>query len=107
LYFEYIRERLGKESTVVPDKGFAIYFDTPHGLYVEEIYVKPECRREGVAEALMVRLQHIAKERNFKYLIGSVEINSTNPEPSLIGMLKNGFKLHENSGSMIYLKKEI
>lgn len=106
MYFDYIRERLGKESIVI-DKGFAIYYDTPEGLYLEEIYVKPEARRDGVAEAILRRLEFIAKERNFKYLFGSVEINSNNPEYSLTGMLKNGFKLHGNEGSMIYLKKEI
>ncbi len=49
--------------------GLALYFFTystwpsRHGLYLEDLYARPECRRLGVARALMERLRAIAAEQ--------------------------------------------
>jgi GNAT superfamily N-acetyltransferase len=48
--------------------GLAVYFFnystwiSRNGLYLEDLYVRPEFRRRGVAKALMARLQTIASE---------------------------------------------
>jgi GNAT superfamily N-acetyltransferase len=48
--------------------GLAVYFFnystwiSRNGLYLEDLYVRPEFRRKGVAKALMARLQTIAQE---------------------------------------------
>ncbi len=50
--------------------GFALYFHNfstflgRKGLYLEDLYVKPECRGKGYGKALLVRLAQIAVERN-------------------------------------------
>jgi len=50
--------------------GFALYFRNfstflgRKGLYLEDLYVKPECRGKGYGKALLVRLAQIAVERN-------------------------------------------
>ncbi|HPV23110.1 MAG TPA: GNAT family N-acetyltransferase [Casimicrobium sp.] len=49
--------------------GFALFFHNfstflgRKGLYLEDLYVKPECRGKGYGKALLVRLAQIAVER--------------------------------------------
>lgn len=49
--------------------GFALFFHNfstflgRKGLYLEDLYVKPECRGKGYGKALLVRLARIAVER--------------------------------------------
>lgn len=49
--------------------GFALYFFNfstflgRPGLYLEDLYVKPECRGAGVGEALLRKLAQIAREK--------------------------------------------
>lgn len=51
--------------------GFALYFTTfstwegKPGLYLEDLFVKPECRGKGLGKALMVRLAQIAVEKGY------------------------------------------
>jgi len=48
--------------------GFALYFPnystwmSRRGIYLEDLYVVPECRRRGIARALMIRLASVALE---------------------------------------------
>ena len=48
--------------------GLALYFfiystwTSRNGLYLEDLYVKPEYRKQGVAQALMQELAHVAKQ---------------------------------------------
>ena len=42
------------------------------GLYLEDLFVKPECRGKGYGKALLVRLAQIAVERNCGRLEWSV-----------------------------------
>ena len=50
--------------------GFALFFHNfstflgRRGLYLEDLFVKPECRGKGYGKALLVRLAQIAVERN-------------------------------------------
>ena len=50
--------------------GFALYFHNfstflgRKGLYLEDLFVKPECRSKGYGKALLVRLAQIAVARN-------------------------------------------
>ncbi len=49
--------------------GFALYFTTfstflcKTGLYLEDLFVEPECRGLGIGKALLVRLSTLATER--------------------------------------------
>lgn len=50
--------------------GFALFFHNfstflgRKGLYLEDLFVKPECRGKGYGKALLIRLAQIAVERN-------------------------------------------
>jgi GNAT superfamily N-acetyltransferase len=58
--------------------GFALYFQTfstfkgKPGLYLEDIFVKPEFRRHGLGRMLLVRLARIAVERGYGRMEWSV-----------------------------------
>jgi GNAT superfamily N-acetyltransferase len=58
--------------------GFALYFSTfstfvgPPGIYLEDIFVEPEHRGQGIGAALLTRIARIACERNCGRLEWSV-----------------------------------
>jgi GNAT superfamily N-acetyltransferase len=58
--------------------GFALYFQTfstfagRPGLYLEDIFVKPEWRRKGLGQQLLARLARIAVERGYGRMEWSV-----------------------------------
>jgi GNAT superfamily N-acetyltransferase len=51
--------------------AFALYFTTfstfvgRPGIYLEDIFVEPEYRGKGIGAALLSRIAHIARERNY------------------------------------------
>ncbi|HEY7812063.1 MAG TPA: GNAT family N-acetyltransferase [Nakamurella sp.] len=51
--------------------GFALYFlnfstwEGVHGIYLEDLYVRPELRGSGLGKALLTRLAQIAVERGY------------------------------------------
>jgi len=51
--------------------GFALFFQNfstfvgKPGLYLEDLFVKPELRGNGIGKALLVRLAQIARERDY------------------------------------------
>lgn len=52
-------------------QNFSTFLGRP-GLYLEDLYVKPECRRLGIGSVLLKRLAQIAVERNYGRLEWSV-----------------------------------
>ena len=58
--------------------GFALYFQSfstflgRPGLYLEDIFVKPEWRKQGLGRMLLARLAHITVERGYGRLEWSV-----------------------------------
>lgn len=58
--------------------GFALYFQSfstfvgRPGLYLEDIFVKPEWRKQGLGRMLLSRLAHIAVERGYGRMEWSV-----------------------------------
>ena len=58
--------------------GFALFFQNystflaKPGLYLEDLFVKPEARRRGIGKALLVRLAQIAVERGYGRMEWSV-----------------------------------
>lgn len=58
--------------------GFALYFQSfstfagRPGLYLEDIFVKPEWRRQGLGQQLLARLARIAVERGYGRMEWSV-----------------------------------
>lgn len=58
--------------------GFALWFlnfstwEGVHGIYLEDLYVRPELRGSGLGKALLIRLAQIAVERGYARVEWSV-----------------------------------
>lgn len=106
LFARYKKER--ENAIVVEDEfGFASAKVVEDGLYIDEIYVIPEKRKEGIASKYADRLEEVAVELDYKKLYGSVCIDANKATDSLKVLLAYGFSLHHLSDNMIYLYKEI
>lgn len=61
-----------------PIGGFALWFlnfstwEGAHGIYLEDLYVRPELRGSGLGKALLVRLAQIAVDRGYARVEWSV-----------------------------------
>lgn len=64
-------------------KNFSTFLGKP-GIYLEDLYVKPEMRGKGIGKALLDKIISIAKERNY----GRVEWSVLNWNESAIDFYK-------------------
>ncbi len=90
MYCEYVRERLGKEY-VKMDEGFAIYSFMEDAVYLEEIYVRPELRKSGVATQIADYVAQVGRNQGKKYFVGTVNPSSGGATTSLRVLL--GYKM--------------
>lgn len=106
LYAEYLKELSGKE-VIEDERGFAVYSFHSGGCYIEDIYVKHECRKSNVASLMADQITKVAKEKGYNTLFGTVNLNANNPTISLKVLLGYGFELHSISNNLIIMKKGI
>lgn len=106
LYSEYIQEREDK-LIVENDKGFATYIFTNGGVYIQDLYVRPQYRKEHVATQLANEIVKIAKESGYTRLYGSVAPSTKNSTDSIKVLLSYGFKLDSAGPNAIFMVKEI
>lgn len=106
LYSEYIYERQGKEI-VESEKGFATYYYLPDGAYIEDIFVKAEFRKEGIASQMADQIASIAKAKGYTKLFGTVVPSTNGSTNSLKTLLAYGFVLNSCTNNLIILEKGI
>lgn len=106
-YLEYIAEREGL-SYIDCEEGLAIYKrinkDT---VYLQDIFVNPEYRKQGIASMIADKVGIIAKEQGCSKMIGSVCTDAKGSTDSLKILLAYGFKQASANDNMIWFKKEI
>lgn len=109
LHSEYVREREGYQTIEYPDVGFATFRfnDEMKECYIRDIYVRPEFRRDRVANKMADQISSLAKERGCKILTGSIVPSMKGSTESLHGLLWYGFKLHACTNDYIVLVKEL
>lgn len=111
LYGEYLLERLGKEI-IERDDGFATFvrLTTPEGesaVYIEDIFVRPEARKKGVATDLADGICQWAATCGCTVVFGSVNAKANGATQSLKVLIAYGMQLSHVIGDMIYFRKEI
>ncbi len=105
-YANYIKEREGRE--ILEDKhGFASYAFTPDAVYIQEIYVLPDYRKDGVAARYADIIAEIARAKGFTKMIGSVCPSANGSTESLKVLLAYGFKVHSSEQNLIWFVKQI
>lgn len=107
MYKDYIEEQLPNRFVLETSKGFLTYHTNGEECRLEEIYIKPEFRKNGIASSMYKQMESIGKEHGCTYLKGSIIIGTNNAENSMSCLLKNKFELWYTEGAMIYLKKEL
>ena len=107
MYKSYIENQLPNRFVHETTKGFITYSINGKECQLEEIYVDPKFRRQGVAKELRDFAAQDGKERGCSYIKGSIIIGTNMSEESCMAMLKYGYKFWYTEGIMIYFKKEI
>jgi len=108
LYAQYLRER-SFDHIVETDKGFASYRYVKDGksVYIVDIYVVPEARKEGVAAAMADTIVEEARKKGCTELLGSVCPSAKGSTTSLQVLLGYGMSLQSASNDFIVFSKEI
>lgn len=107
LYAMYIKEREDKDI-IESDKGFATYKIFDNGeCYLQDIFVLPNFRKDGLATQMANEVVDIAKEHGCHTLIGSVCTDTNYSTRNLQVFLAYGMQVHKIIGNLIFLKKDI
>jgi len=105
-YAMYIKE-LKNFEMYEDDKGFITYGIMEDGIYIEDIYVLPEHRKEKTASYYADLVADKAKKEGYKCLYGSVVPSLQNSHYRNLVLLGYGFKIHSATQDLIWYKKEI
>ena len=110
-YARYLKELKGYEMYEDED-GFVTYGimqDSEHKfMYIEDIYVVPEKRKNNIASKYADKVLEQAKAQNCTALLGSV-VPALRPDSHyrMLVLLGYGFKLHSSQDNIVYFYKEI
>lgn len=107
LYKKYLEERTPGKSVYFNDYGFATYQITGDEVYIEDLYVLPEYRKEGIAASLADSIGAMAKEAGCKVMTGSVVPSAVNSTTSMKVLLSYGFRLHKSLDNFIIFVKDL
>lgn len=107
LYSAYVKERGGAEVLMDAEgRGFATWRAVgDDAVYLVDIYVIPECRKNGVAASLADRIVAAARDGGAKRLLGSVDSRTSGATDSLKALLAYGMLLERVEGPMLWFTK--
>lgn len=108
LYAQYVAERTW-DSILEYEHGYATYryTDTDKTVYIIDIYVEPEFRKQGLAAKMADEIVKFAQIRGCKKLIGSVVPSVKNSTASVKVLLAYGMSLDSSTENFILFKKDI
>lgn len=107
MYKDYVENQMPNRYVHETEKGFITYNVNGPECHLEEIYIKPEYRRQGVYSELETYAANDAKEKGCEYLKGTIIIGTNMAEESARAMLKYGYKFWYTDGIIIFVKKEL
>jgi len=112
MYAAYLLESQSKHMLETPH-GFLTYgfncvpgVNFPHA-YIEELWIKPEYRREGHAARMADKVADIARERGVTKMIGSVSLDRNNADANLEVLRRYGMRLFAAHSNAIFVVKDI
>lgn len=107
MYKEYIKER--EDADLVHDeKGFATFkYMDDNSVYIIDIYVRKEYRKEGIASKYADMIVEQAKERGCKFVLGTVSENANNSETSKRVLEAYGMRYLKDYNDLKWYVKEI
>ena len=107
LYREYLKEKNNIEL-LVHEFGFLSYSLLPEGAFLEDLFVIPKKRRQGVYKNLIAQFIKIARLKGYKRLIGRVgfECNQT-ANDTLKASLNFGWKVCKLTPEEVWIALDI
>ncbi len=108
LYAKYLMERTG-DHIFETSKGFITYRYINEGkaVYIVDIFILPEHRKQYEASTLANMVVAEAKEKGCKELIGTVVPSMKNSTISVKVLLGYGMSLNNASNDIIVFRKEL
>lgn len=107
LYAQYLKERTNRGILECED-GFATFeYVNENIVYIIDLFVVPEKRKEHIASALADKIVEEAVKAGKKYLLGSVDINAKGADISSKVLEAYGMKVHKVIAPMIFYIKQI
>jgi GNAT superfamily N-acetyltransferase len=106
MYQQYLNDKNGEQLEVFPC-GFFTYLKVANELWVNDIYVNPESRREGFGKKFINQLQSIAKKLDCKYLIGRIDISHKDHQQALMFHVGVGAKVIKSENNQIWTCLEV
>jgi len=108
LYAEYIKEREGMDL-IEKEYGFCTYKVINEYIYLADIYIKKEMRKNNLARVLTNEVEAIGIDNNCKFILGSFCLDTNNWRSGKALVKSLGFKYYEKQKktNMIYVIKEI
>jgi ribosomal protein S18 acetylase RimI-like enzyme len=106
MYAKYVEEREPNTFLIETPEGWIKYLASDV-FYIQDIYVLPEFRRNGIATTLGEMAISVAREKGYKEVYISVVPKANGTTASLKAILKANFNLHSASSDLIIFVKEI
>jgi predicted GNAT family acetyltransferase len=108
MYADYIKEKTS-DLIIETEKGFATYryLEGFQKVYIIDIYVKPEFRKDHVASTIADSIVREAKKKGCYVLIGSVVPSNKHSSESVKVLLAYGMSLESSTNDFILFKKDI
>jgi len=107
MFADYLQERT-EDRIIESGQGFVTYrFVDKDTVYIMDIYVKPEFRKQRVASDFSDKVMEIAKKRGCKKMIGSIVPSNKGSTTSLRVLLAHGMRLDSSTNDLIIFSKEI
>lgn len=106
LYAQYAKERANRE-TVESDDFFVTFTVYATHVYIEDIYIVPERRGQGLCSTLFADIEQAAAAIGVKKTIINVSPLSATCDETVKKMLKMGFKIYKTTEDLIYMSREI
>lgn len=108
MYKEYMKERQLCEFIECTDSHFVSYRIEGNVCYLQDMYITPKYRKQGLSKSLVGQLELIAKKKKCKFLITTINLgcngdNTINQKTAS----SNGFTEKVRSDDGIYYLKEI
>lgn len=107
LFAQYQKERVNRETLIVPDKGFATYQISKDDCYIVDIFVKTEFRKTKLGSEMANEITKIAKQNGCTTISGTVDLRANGAEVSTLSLLHYGFKLVGAVDHIISFRKQI
>lgn len=105
-YAQYIEEREGKK-VLETHYGFIIYEIEKDFLFIQDLFIVKEKRKNKLATEMVDMVVNEAKELGCKELHSIVDLRSLNCSDSFEFALKYGSKVNKQDGNILFLKKDI